>query len=41
MYVVLDLAFNKKLHERAMAQESSGSSSGLVALLGLVNHWTP
>ena len=39
MYVGLDLAFEKKLHEQAMVQESSGSSSGLVTLLELVNEW--
>ena len=38
MYVGLDLAFEKQLHEQAMVQESSGSSSGLVTLLGLVDH---
>ena len=41
MYVGLDLAFEKKLHERAMVQESSGSSSGPVTLLDLVDHWNP
>ena len=39
MYVGLDLAFEKKLHGQAMVQESSGSSSGLVTLLDLVNEW--
>ena len=37
----LDLAFEKKLHKGGMVQESSGSSSGLVTLLDLVDHWTP
>ena len=29
-----------QLHKQTMIQESPGSSSGLVTLLDLVNHWT-